>query len=122
MLDWFFNDKARALRMMQHWDFGDWVVPLRWTQDDLAASGADERVLRYFDDFSAATGAGKIGYTMWTFWPPKSQQYISQEFDAVLVGDTTPAEFTAGLEKVFAEEVAAGWSMPIPSTTITSPD
>jgi raffinose/stachyose/melibiose transport system substrate-binding protein len=122
VVDWVFNDKSRALRMMQKWDFGNWVIPVQWTQDDLAASGADDRVLRFFEEFGAAAEEGKIGYTIWTFWPPKSQLYISEEFDAVFIGDMTPEEFTAGLQEVFAEEVAAGWSVPIPPTTITSPD
>jgi raffinose/stachyose/melibiose transport system substrate-binding protein len=122
VLDWVFNDKERALRIAQGMGFGEWFVPLKWTREELAGTGADERFLRFMDEFSAATEEGKVGYTIWTFWPPKSQAYISEEFDAVLVGDMTPAEFTAGLQAVFAEEVAAGWEMPIPPTTIASPD
>jgi raffinose/stachyose/melibiose transport system substrate-binding protein len=122
VLDFMFSDKSRILRIAKGMNFGDWMVPLRFTHADLAASGADDRFLRYFDEFGKDTVDGQIGYTIWTFWPPKTQQYISQEFDSVLTGDMTPEAFTAGLQKVFAEEVAGGWSMPIPPTTITSPD
>ena len=92
VLDWFFNDKARALRMMQRSDLG----MVRAAPVDPGRSGGEWRRrpdLRYIDEFSTASGEGKVGYTMWTYWPPRSQQYISQEFDAVLLGDTTPEEF-----------------------------
>jgi raffinose/stachyose/melibiose transport system substrate-binding protein len=122
VLDWFFNDKERALRITQEFGFGEWFVPLRWTREELAATGADDRYLRYIDEFGERSEAGKIGYTIWTYWPPRSQTYISEELDSVLFGDISPEEFLAGLQEIFAEEMAAGQSMTIPPTTITSPD
>jgi raffinose/stachyose/melibiose transport system substrate-binding protein len=122
VLDWFYNDKERALRITKALNFGEWFVPLKWTRDELAGTGADDRYLRYIDDFGKLSGEGKIGYTIWTYWPPKSQTYIAQELDSVLVGDTSPEEYLAGLQKTFAEEMAAGQTLPVPVTKITSPD
>jgi raffinose/stachyose/melibiose transport system substrate-binding protein len=122
VLDWFFNDKARALRITQEFAFGQWFVPLKWTRDELAATGADDRYLRYIDAFNERSEAGKIGYTIWTYWPPRSQTYITQELGSVLFGDVSPEEYLAGLQEIFAEEMAAGQAMTVPPTTITSPE
>lgn len=122
VIDWVFNDKERALRIASGMGFGEWFVPLKWTREELETTGADERFLRYIDEFTALTDAGKIGYTVWTFWPPRSQAYISQELDGMLTGDATPEEFLAGLQAIFAEETAAGQTTTIPPTTVESAD
>jgi raffinose/stachyose/melibiose transport system substrate-binding protein len=57
--------------------------------------------------------AGNIGYTTWTFWPPKSDTYIIDSMDGVITGSSTPAAYCAGLDTVFKAELAQGKVPPL---------
>jgi raffinose/stachyose/melibiose transport system substrate-binding protein len=79
-----------------------------------ALSGIDPRAARIFEALGASSDAGNYGYTTWTFWPPKSDVYIYEEIEKVWAGDMTTEEYLAGLQTLFAEELAAGDIPPIP--------
>jgi len=112
-LDWLYNDKKRALNISSSFNFGEWMVPLHYTADDFPA-GTDPRVVRFFVDFAKVTGRGDYGYTTWTFWPAKTEVFLWEEYDAVLTGDMTPAEYQARAQELFDEEVAEGKVPPVP--------
>jgi raffinose/stachyose/melibiose transport system substrate-binding protein len=112
-LDWLYNDKKRALMLSSSFNFGEWMVPLRYTADDFPA-GTDPRVVRFFVDFADVTGRGDYGYTTWTFWPAKTEVMLWEDFDFVLAGEMTPAEFQAQIQRQFEEEVAEGKVPPVP--------
>jgi len=112
-LDWLYNDKKRALKIASSFKYGEWVVPLHYTADDFPA-GTDPRVVRYFVDFATATARGDYGYTTWTFWPAKTNVFLWEEFDAVLAAQMTPAEFQAGAQELFEQEMAERMVPPIP--------
>lgn len=76
--------------------------------------GIDPRMAAIFADFAKASDEGNYGYTTWTFWPPKSDTYIYEELEKVWVGDITPEEYLAGLDKIFQEEREAGESLQVP--------
>ena len=79
-----------------------------------AMQGVDPRVASAFSEFAKASNAGNYGYTTWTFWPPKSDVYIYEEIEKVWAGQETTAQYLDGLQKQFAEELAAGTIPPIP--------
>ncbi|MFE2045865.1 ABC transporter substrate-binding protein [Streptomyces sp. NPDC059477] len=85
--------------------------PVKVTEQDFPAD-TDPRVKRQYLQLSQAQ---HIGYTTWTFWPPKSDTYIYEELEKVLVGQVSPAEYCAGLDKLFQEELKAGSLPPIPA-------
>jgi raffinose/stachyose/melibiose transport system substrate-binding protein len=117
-LDWMVNDTARAAKIVQQYDFGEWVVPLKYTESDFA--GTDERLLRAVVTVDEAAAAGMIGYTPWTFMPARTDQYLIEELDAVLSGTITAQEYLQEMQRIYAEEFAEGIRLP-PQTNVTSP-
>lgn len=87
-------------------------APVRLKAD--ALSDLDPRAAQIFEGLSAASDAGNYGYTTWTFWPPKSDVYIYEEVEKVWAGDISAEAYLAGLQTLFAEELAAGDIPPIP--------
>jgi raffinose/stachyose/melibiose transport system substrate-binding protein len=121
VLDWIYNDKARALKISSAFGYGEWFVPLAFVRADFPTD-TDERVLRYIDDFNELAGAqNKVGYTVWTFWPVLSQEHVN-ELDRVLLGEITIEEYSAGAQELFATEVAEGKVPVIPPTSIRTQD
>jgi raffinose/stachyose/melibiose transport system substrate-binding protein len=96
-------------------------VPLKFTAQDFS-SGVDGRFIRFVETFAEVTGEGSFGYTTWTFWPAKTDQYIIQELDSVLTGDITPEQYQEEQRKLFEEEKGEGKVPPSPPTgVVTSP-
>lgn len=75
---------------------------------------ADERVLRLYTSLGAATSTGTFGYTTWTFWPPRSNAYIYEQMEKVLVGDLEPREYLEGLDRLFRSELRRDRVPPAP--------
>ncbi|MFC7583460.1 ABC transporter substrate-binding protein [Nonomuraea antimicrobica] len=48
---------------------------------------------------------------------PKSDTYIYEQMEKVLVGQLSPQDYCAGLDKVFQEELKAGQRPPVPAPT-----
>jgi raffinose/stachyose/melibiose transport system substrate-binding protein len=75
----------------------------------------DPRYLEILDQLYAAAESNNVGYTTWTFWPPKSETYIIDNIEKVWAGTMTTQDYLAGLQAQFAEEAAAGDVPPIPA-------
>jgi raffinose/stachyose/melibiose transport system substrate-binding protein len=116
-MDWVYNDKKRAMRIASNFAFAEWVAPLQLTKDDFPED-TDARLVRFYDDFAKVTGRGDYGYTTWTFWPAKTEEYTGSGFDDVLAGTKTVEEYLAQLQKLFDEEKAAGKAPPVPKRAI----
>lgn len=87
--------------------------PIQIKAEDI--QGVDPRISKVYGNLSKATTEGRYGYTNWTFFPPKSLVYAYTEIEKVWVGQETPKEYLAGLDKVFQEELKAGKVPPIPT-------
>jgi raffinose/stachyose/melibiose transport system substrate-binding protein len=79
-----------------------------------ALDSIDPRIAAIFAALSKANAEGNYGYTTWTFWPPKSDAYIYEEVEKVWAGEMTAAEYLAGLQTLFEEELAEGAIPPLP--------
>lgn len=66
---------------------------------------------------AAATAQNTYGYTPWSFWPPKTDDYMKAAIEEVWLGQLTPQQFCDNVQKVFEEEVAAGVVKSPPSRT-----
>jgi raffinose/stachyose/melibiose transport system substrate-binding protein len=84
-------------------------------QSDFPAD-TDPRIER---QYLALSTTDTIGYTIWTFWPPKSATYIYEQMEKVLVGDVSPQDYCAGLDSLFQGELKAGKQPPVPAPTGT---
>lgn len=69
------------------------------------SSSVDERVARLYNDIPKSDN---LGYATWTFLPAATDTYLYTEFDKVITGDVSPADYLAGLQKTFDQEKAAG--------------
>jgi raffinose/stachyose/melibiose transport system substrate-binding protein len=88
-------------------EFGNEPPPIRLTPQSWVA-GTDPNFTSCFNALIANSKKGDVGYTTWTFWPPKSDTYIIDAADGVINGSTKPADYCAGLQKVFEPEFKAG--------------
>lgn len=111
-LDWLFNDKKRALEIAETWSFGEWMVPIKISLDDFPPD-TDERVIRLFTEFAAATERGDYGYTIWTFLPPKTEVVTYEGFEEVLFDKISVEQWMEEWDKQFQEEFEAGETMPV---------
>jgi raffinose/stachyose/melibiose transport system substrate-binding protein len=102
-LGWYLaNKKAAVIGLKQ---FGHEPPPIPLTSSDWV-SGTDPNFSRCYDEMTANSKAGNIGFTTWTFWPPQSAIYIYNSLDGVFTGSTKPQDFCAGMESVFKTELA----------------
>ena len=113
VLAWVYGDAKRAAKIIHDYP-GEWVVPIQFKKDDFPAD-TDARFIRILEAMSTASTNGNYGYTTWTFWPKKSDQYIVEQMDNVFTSKMTPAEFSAGLQDTYAAEAKDNQLPPIPS-------
>jgi len=92
VLNFVFSNKEIVLDMAADFQFGEFVVPLYFAEDDIRDS-VSPQVRRYLVDFAEATGKGNYGYTTWTFWPADPGVHIWKDMEVVWAGDITPLEF-----------------------------
>lgn len=85
--------------------------PIVVTSAEFPAS-VDARMKRQYVDLAATKN---FGYTTWTFWPAKTDTYISTDINKVLTGQLSPQAFCAGVDSQFQAELKAGSVPPIPA-------
>ncbi|WP_082434210.1 ABC transporter substrate-binding protein [Devosia sp. A16] len=93
---------------------GEWNVPLA----DLSGIAMQGEVTPLYKEATTmiadAIADGSYGYTTWTFWPPRSEQYIISGVEELWLNKATPEQFLAGLQEIFAGELAEGSVPPLP--------
>jgi raffinose/stachyose/melibiose transport system substrate-binding protein len=109
-IDWLISDPKRIARGIA--EAGAQPYPVQLTEADFPAD-TDQRQKRLYDELGQVSASGDIGYTTWTFWPPKSNTYLYEQFERVIVGRMTPADYLKGLDEVFAKERAEGKVPPL---------
>ncbi len=93
---------------------GEWIVPIKLSKGDFPAD-TDPRFIRALESIADASAKGNYGYTTWTFWPAKSDQYIIEKLEGVFNAQMTPEEFSSGLQEQFAQEAKDGKVPPVPA-------
>ncbi|MCY3945886.1 MAG: extracellular solute-binding protein [Anaerolineaceae bacterium] len=114
VLDFLLSDASRVLQLAADVGFGEWVVPIHFSADDFP-EGTDERVVRFFADFAAVTGGGRIGYTTWTFWPSTVSLHSWDGLERVWYGEESVEEYLAVKQALWDEAVAEGNMLPVPA-------
>ncbi|MCY4023478.1 MAG: extracellular solute-binding protein [Anaerolineaceae bacterium] len=113
-LDFLISDPALVLQLAADVGFGEWVVPVHFGVDDFP-EGTDERVVRFFSDFAAVTGEGRIGYTTWTFWPNDPNVHLWEAVENVWWGDISVEEYLEEHERLWQIERDSGNLLPVPA-------
>lgn len=88
-------------------------APVNVNPDSLTK--VDPRLVQIIKAYYESLNSGSYGYTTWTFWPPKTETYMIETVEKVWAGDMTTADFMAGVDKLFKQELAAGTVPPIPA-------
>ncbi len=113
VLNFLMSDPKRVLEIAAGSGFGEWVVPLYYTEEDFP-EGTDERVIRFFTDFAEVTGEGRYGYTTWTFWPADPNVQLWTDVELVWAGELSTEDYLATQQELWDEARADGKTLPIP--------
>ncbi len=104
-LDWLYSTPKRVTAELA--DLALEPLPTVLTEADFPAS-VDPRLKRLYVEMGKATKAGNFGYTTWTFWGPKSDEWIAKGMDKVLAGDISPHDYCVKLDMLFTQELQQG--------------
>lgn len=107
-LDWLISNPAAQLTATA--TTGAAPMPLEYQDADYPAD-MDERVQSLY---RLLAEADDVGYTTWTFYPPKTDVYIYEQMDKVIAGQLSVEDYLSGLDEVFQEELADGAVPPRP--------
>lgn len=105
-LNWYYGDREAALQRMAAVP-ATYNIPIQFDNGEIPDS-IDPRSGRVLSSINDAVASGDIGYVTWTWWPPKSDTFIYEGLEQVLVGDLSAADYCAQLDSIFQEELAAG--------------
>lgn len=109
-IDWLLSTPERVAKAIA--DIQAQALPVKLEEGDFPQN-VDERIKRLYLQLGQATDTGNYGYTTWTFWPPKANEYIYSGMDKVLTNNLTPEQYCTELDKIFQEEFAAGTMPPM---------
>jgi len=108
-LNWWLSDTQAQGKALA--EVGQEPFPVHLKASDFP-TGGDKRVERMYEELGSAK---TIGYTTWTFLPPKSDTYVYTDFDKVITGTLTPQAYLEGLQPIFDSELKQGLVPPLPT-------
>ena len=112
VLNWVFNNKAIVMDMAADFNFGEFVVPLNVTADDIREDVAPQ-IKRYLAEFADATGKGNYGYTTWTFFPSDPGVHIWKDMEVVWAGDISVEDYMYDHQKMWDKARDKGELLPV---------
>lgn len=78
-------------------------MPVNFKESDIPST-VDPRFARIYTSMQTASNAGAVGYTTWTSWGGKADQYIVDNTDKVLTGDLSTADYLKGMSSAFKDD------------------
>lgn len=114
VLNWLMSDPARVLTIASGYGYGEFMIPLYFTAEDFPAD-ADPRIVRFFSDFAAVTGEGRVGYTTWTFWPADPNIQLWESVEGVWFDELSVDDYLAEQQALWEQARADGATLPIPA-------
>jgi raffinose/stachyose/melibiose transport system substrate-binding protein len=87
---------------------GYWSIPLKEFPADESAVGVFKIYNQSMAAISAAVQRGAFGFDVTTFFPNKTKDLLTQDIEAVWLGEESPAEMLARAAKAFAQEQKRG--------------
>jgi raffinose/stachyose/melibiose transport system substrate-binding protein len=84
---------------------GSSPMPVNFKSSDIP-SDVDPRFARVYTSMQTASNAGEVGYTTWTSWGGKADQYILDNTDKVLNGGLSTADYLKGMSTAFKDDKA----------------
>ena len=112
VFDFIFSNKKVVLDMAADFNFGEFVVPLYFSSDDIR-DDVSPQVKRYLVEFAEATGKGDYGYTTWTFWPADPGVHIWKDMEVVWAGDISVEDYMYDHQKMWDKARKKGELLPV---------
>ena len=112
VFDFIFSNKKVVLDMAADFNFGEFVVPLYFSADDIRED-VSPQVKRYLVEFAEATGKGDYGYTTWTFWPADPGVHIWKDMEVVWAGDISVEDYMYDHQKMWDKARKKGELLPV---------
>jgi raffinose/stachyose/melibiose transport system substrate-binding protein len=110
-LNWYYSDPARIARRVA--DGGSrFALPIPYKLSDFPEN-TDPRVAELLSTLTEATSTDAFGYTVWTFWPSKTHNYLYEEVQKVFTNDLSAADYCAGMADLFTQELEEGLVPPV---------
>ena len=112
VMDFIFSNKAIVLDMANDFNFGEFVVPLKFSASDFG-DNVNPKVKRYLIEFAEETGKGNYGYTTWTFFPADPGVHIWKDMEVVWAGDISVEDYLYDHEKLWAKARKSNSLLPV---------
>ncbi|MFZ0217669.1 MAG: ABC transporter substrate-binding protein, partial [Candidatus Dormiibacterota bacterium] len=84
-----------------------WIPCVAIQASDLPA-GTDPRFSKTLVELQTAMQDGSAGYVAWSAWPSKTESYMWENLDSVLLGQLSIPSFLSQAQQVFAKEKSSG--------------
>ena len=114
VINWMLNSPQDVLNVASGYGYGEFMVPLHFTEDDFPED-ADERIVRFFADFAKVTGEGRVGYTTWTFWPADPNIHLWESVENVWFDELSVEDYLAEHQTLWDMAREDGVTLPIPA-------
>ncbi|MGG5821344.1 ABC transporter substrate-binding protein [Falsiroseomonas sp. HW251] len=114
------TDEAFIRAISPLWE-GEWNLPLRAlipsgpAPEDNGSRSIDAMAARLRAETARAATTGAYGYTPWTFWPTRTDEFMKASMEEVWLGRMTPRQFCDQLDATFRQDMSEGLAnMPPP--------
>lgn len=107
------DDKDILINLNASWP-GEWNLPINSISSKDFGDKVDPRYARSIEEIATAVDSGGYGYTTWTFWPAKTNQYLWEAIEKVWLNQISVEEYLSELDEIFQEELKAGQVPPLP--------
>ncbi|MDR2784480.1 MAG: extracellular solute-binding protein [Treponema sp.] len=104
LLNTLFNEKEVIVNMNADWP-GEWCLPINSISSSDFGDRIDHRYARSIEMIADAVSEGNYGYTTWTFWPEKTNQYLWEAIENVFLKQLPPAEYLKNLDDLFQTDL-----------------
>ena len=108
-LDYYYSSEVQGRLFTQR---GKAPAPVNVKAEHL--EGAEERYIEVLLKMNQAFADNNYGYTTWTFFGPKTNNYMIEEVEKLWAGDITAQQYMDGWQKLHAEELDEGTVPPSP--------
>ena len=92
---------------------GQLLPPVNLRPEEAKSLKADPRMIHQNDEVTAAIAANKVGYSTWTFWPDRTDQYMIDGIEKVWAGQLTVEDYLNKVNEQYQQDLKDGRVPPI---------
>ena len=108
-LDWQISSRKEMLDFVARTD-GE-PMPVEFTIEDFPKNYNKQSAAQYAALIDASN-AGNFGYTMWTFWSAKGQDFLTRNFDKLITKEMSSADYLKQFDAIHQADLEAGFVPP----------